>query len=39
MTMKFEEFDETTRRYMLDELDKEELGGNPYRTKRLSAVN
>ena len=38
MAMKFEELDDITRRYMLDEFDEEEARGNPYRAKGLSAV-
>lgn len=34
--MNFEELDDVTRRYMLDEFDKEEAGGNPFRGKGLS---
>ena len=38
MGMKFEELDDATRRYMLDEFEKEEAGSNPYVGKGLSAV-
>ena len=38
MAMKFEELDDATRRYMLDEFEKEEAGSNPYRGRGLSAV-
>ncbi|SRR6266704_141283 len=38
MDMKFEELDDATRRYMLDEFEKEEAGNNPYRGRGLSAV-
>lgn len=34
--MKFEELDETTRRYMLEEFQNEEKSGNPYRSSRMS---
>lgn len=33
----FEELDDTTRRYMLEEFQKEEKSGNPYRSSRMSA--
>lgn len=36
--MFFEELDDITRRYMLEEFEEEELQGNPYRAKRLSAI-
>lgn len=36
MGMEFEELDEITRRYMLDEFEKEQARGNPYRPKVLS---
>lgn len=35
--MRFEELDDTTRKYMLEEFQKEEKGGNPYRSSRMSA--
>jgi hypothetical protein len=38
MGMSFEELDDVTRRYMLDEFDKEEAGSNPFRGKGLSTV-
>ena len=38
MVMKFEELDDATRRYMLDEFDKEEAGNIPYRGRGLSDV-
>ena len=36
MAMKFEELEETTRRYMLAEFEAEELGELPYRSKALT---
>jgi len=38
MGMRFEELDNVTRRYMLDEFETEQAGGNPYVPKNLSAV-
>ena len=38
MGMKFEELDDATRHYMLDEFDKEEADGNPYRGRGLTPV-
>lgn len=35
--MIFEELDGTTRKYMLEEFQKEEKSGNPYRSNRMSA--
>jgi hypothetical protein len=34
--MYFEELNSTTRQYMLDEFEQEEVGGNPYRGRLLS---
>ena len=36
MTMNYEELDDQTREYMLSEFEKEQTGGNPYRSKALS---
>lgn len=36
--MNFEELDSKTREYMLSEFKKEEQGGKPYRSKRLSQL-
>jgi hypothetical protein len=36
MSMRFEELDDVTRRYMLEEFEAEEQSGNPYRGKELS---
>lgn len=36
MPMQFEELDETTKAYMLRELENEEVGGNPYLSHGLS---
>ncbi|MGA3297627.1 MAG: hypothetical protein ABSD41_09260 [Candidatus Bathyarchaeia archaeon] len=36
MTMNFEELDQKTRKYMLDEFEAEETCGKPYRSKDLS---
>ena len=36
--MNFEELDDKTRQYMLKEFQDEEKSGNPYRSKRLSAL-
>ncbi len=38
MSMRFEELDETTRQYMLDEFEVEEASGNSFRSAVLSAV-
>lgn len=38
MAMKFEELDEITRRYMLEEFEKEQSSSNSYRPKVLSKV-
>src|ERR1051326_8190597 len=35
--MRFEELDETTRRFMLAEFDAEEASGKPYRARGLSS--
>lgn len=37
MKMNFEELDDTTRRYMLEEFDAEQASDNPYRSKSLSS--
>lgn len=36
--MKFEELDDETRRWMLFEFEKEENGGNPFRSPRLNII-
>jgi hypothetical protein len=36
--MDFKELDDKTRHYMLEEFQKEEKSGNPYRSKRLTAL-
>lgn len=38
MTMRFEDLDETTRRFMLAEFEAEETSGRPYRGSGLSAL-
>jgi hypothetical protein len=38
VTMKFEELDEITRRYMLEEFEREQSSSNSYRPKALSKV-
>src|SRR6266566_5119720 len=37
MSLNFEELDSTTRKYMLEEFEAEQNGGNPYRPKGLSS--
>src|SRR5262249_24882659 len=37
MNLYFEELDEVTRKFMLEELEREEASGNPYRGRDLSA--
>ena len=37
MSMRFEELDDVTRRYMLEEFEAEEQSGNPYRGRELSS--
>jgi len=38
MAMDYEELDDKTRQYMLAEFEREEVGGNPYRSKALSST-
>ena len=38
MAMRFEELDNITRLYMLNEFENEQSSGNPYKSKALSEV-